>query len=408
MQAIILAAGESSRFWPLNSQHKCLFKIMGKPLIFYLLKELREAGIKEIIIVQKSTKEIEKALIPFRFKNLKFIVQEKPLGTGDALLRAAKFIKNSFFLMNGECLEAKEYIREVLAKAQKKTLVVLAAPTKMPHLFGILKVKKDKILDIVEKPKKGEAPSNLKNVGFYFLPKEFFDYLKKIPCHPYSLIQAIILYAKEKEAKMAFTQKAALFLKFPWDLFRYEKYLFGRFLKNKIEDSAEISKGAKIEGKVQIGKNVKIYEAKISGPCYIGDNTIVKAGAKLDQYSNLEDDIRIEGLTELESSILRERVQIYSSFLSHSILDKNCQLGAGTVLAHERLDKEPVKAVVKGKKVSTGLKSLGAILGENTKVGHHCSLMPGVIIGKNCIIKPHSFVRENIEDEEYKLSCRET
>lgn len=396
--AVILAAGECLRFWPLNCQHKSLFKIMGKPLIFYLVKELQESGVGEIIIVQNPKRDMEKALAPFSFKNLKFVVQEKPLGTGDALLKAEKFIKHSFFLMNAERLDAKEYLEEMLAKAKKSNLVILAAPTKMPHLFGILKVKGDKVLDIVEKPKQGKAPSDLKNIGFYFLAKEIFASLKKVSPHPYSLIKAIVLYAKGKEAKMALTQKPALFLKFPWDLFRYEKYLFDRFLENKIAASAEISKSAKIEGKVQISENVRIQEGvKILGPCYIGADSMVGVNAVVSDYSNLENDVRIGSFTGLKNSLLREKVQIHSGLLSRSILDKNCQLGAGTVLAHERFDRAPVKTMVEGKKVSTGLKSFGAVLGENTKVGINCSLMPGVMIGKDCIIGPHSFVKENIE-----------
>ena len=48
-QAVILAAGESSRFWPLNQRHKSLIKIMGRPLIWYTIEGLKKAGIKEIL-----------------------------------------------------------------------------------------------------------------------------------------------------------------------------------------------------------------------------------------------------------------------------------------------------------------------------------------------------------------------
>jgi len=63
-QAVILAAGESSRFWPLNQKHKSLFKIMGRPLIWYTIESLKKAGIKDIIIVQGPKKDIEEELKP--------------------------------------------------------------------------------------------------------------------------------------------------------------------------------------------------------------------------------------------------------------------------------------------------------------------------------------------------------
>ena len=59
MQAIILAAGESSRFWPLNQKHKSLIKIMGKFLISYTIAGLRKLGVHDIIVVQGKEKDIE-------------------------------------------------------------------------------------------------------------------------------------------------------------------------------------------------------------------------------------------------------------------------------------------------------------------------------------------------------------
>ena len=88
-QAVILAAGESSRFWPLNQKHKSLFKIMGKPLIWYTIEALRKSGIKEIIIVEGAKKDIEEALKKYKFPTLKikYVLQPKPAGMGDALWR---------------------------------------------------------------------------------------------------------------------------------------------------------------------------------------------------------------------------------------------------------------------------------------------------------------------------------
>ena len=66
MKAVILAAGKSSRFWPLNKQHKSLINVMGKPLIFYTLKGLERVGISEVIIIQGVKKDIEKKLKKYK------------------------------------------------------------------------------------------------------------------------------------------------------------------------------------------------------------------------------------------------------------------------------------------------------------------------------------------------------
>jgi len=68
LPAIILAAGKSARFWPLNARHKSLLKIMGKPLIWYTINALREIGIGDIIIIQGPSRDIEIELNPFNLK----------------------------------------------------------------------------------------------------------------------------------------------------------------------------------------------------------------------------------------------------------------------------------------------------------------------------------------------------
>ena len=73
-------------------------------------------------------------------------------------------------------------------------------------------------------------------------------------------------------------------------------------------------------------------------------------------------------------------------------------MGAGTITANVKIDRGEIKSVVKGEKIKTGLNSLGCIMGENTKTGINCSLMPGVLIGSNCALGPNSVVFENIED----------
>jgi len=400
-QAVILAAGESSRFWPLNNEHKTLIKIMGKPLIWYTIDALKRAKIKEIIIVQGKRRDIEKALKKYKVPKIKYLIQSEPTGSGDAILKAEKLINGQFFALNAERLDVKDYIPPILKKFKKEKtkLILLAGKTQTPQFFGILKLKKDKVIDLIEKPKLGKEPSSFKIVGTYFLPKEFFSYLKKVPSYPYSLEDAFLLYAKEKTVKVVFVPKETFSLKFPWDLFGIERLLFEEFLKLKIKKSVKISKGVKITGKVFVDDNVRIFEnAVIKGPCYIGKNSIVGNNALIRDHTNLEKDNLIGANAEVTRSIFQENTHVHSGFFGDSIFDSDCDIGAGTITANVRLDRDNIKSLVKGKKIDTGLKSFGVVLGQNTKIGVQTSLMPGVLIGSNSIVGPHSFVRENIEN----------
>src|SRR3989338_8522192 len=107
MQAIILGAGESSRFWPLNSKHKSLIKVMGKSLIWWTIQGLKKSGIKDIIVVQGAQKDIEKEL---KMPGIKYVVQSKPRGMGDALWQAKKLINGPFVVLNAERVDIDEII----------------------------------------------------------------------------------------------------------------------------------------------------------------------------------------------------------------------------------------------------------------------------------------------------------
>ncbi|MCD6177916.1 NTP transferase domain-containing protein [bacterium] len=401
MQAVILAAGASSRFWPLNKRHKSLIKIMGKPLIWYTIDGMRKAGVREIIIVQDKKKEIEKELSGYNFGKIKikYIVQPEPKGMGDALYRARNLLGSKFFVLNAERIDVKDYIEQAKIRFRKDSLILFGVKTSTPHLFGILDVKGDKVLRIVEKPVCGSEPSNLRVLGIYALSREFFDYYQKVKGHMYDFEDALNLFIEDKGARVIRIKRETFSLKYPWHLFEIKKYLMDKYLRRKISKSATISKGVIIEGKVYIGRNTRIYEgAIIKGPCYIGEGCVIGNNALVRDYTDLEANCLIGGLAEVTRCIFQEGCHTHSGYFGDSMFGKSCRVGAGTVTANIRLDREEIKSVVKGKKVSTGLKKFGAVIGEDTKIGVNVSLMPGVLIGSNCNIGPHSIVLKNIKD----------
>jgi bifunctional UDP-N-acetylglucosamine pyrophosphorylase/glucosamine-1-phosphate N-acetyltransferase len=409
-QAVILAAGESSRFWPLNFRHKSLIKIMGKPLILYLIEALKKEGIKEILVIQGKKRDIEKELKKYGTKGINYIIQPKPLGSGEAILRMEKLAKDQFFVFNSERIDAKEYVKPILkkfeklnsSKDKKSRLIISAGPTKTPWLFGILKLKGDKVLDIVEQPKPGKEFSNFKITGVYFLPKEFFKYLKKVPVHPYSLEEALLNYAKKEDMRIVNIKKDTFALKYPWDLFPIRNYIFDNFLERKISKSAKIGKDVLMEGKVFIGENTKVFEkAIIKGPCFIGKNCIVGNNSLIRDYTNFDDNNLIGAKAEVTRSIFQNDCQIHSGFFGDSVFGDHCLVGAGTITGNVRIDRGEIKSIVKGKKVNTGLKSFGCVIGRNVRTGIQCSFMPGVFIGENSRIGPKTFVKENIQNNSF-------
>jgi len=215
-QAIIPLAGLGTRLLPLTSVFaKELLPINGKPGIEYILDECIEAGIKEVIFIISKKKEmiknyfyndifykniIKKKKDPriveeykkiLRYKKMiKFVYQNKPQGTGDAVLKTKKFIKDKYFLMLlPDDLITKNNCSLSMIKIHKryKSSVMASMKVKKSSVtrWGIFKLSKklDKnnylIDDVIEKPSIKIAPSNKAVIGRYILPKKIFKKLLK-------------------------------------------------------------------------------------------------------------------------------------------------------------------------------------------------------------------------------------
>jgi len=215
-QAIIPLAGLGTRLLPLTSVFpKELLPINGKPGIEYILDECIDSGIKEIIFIISKKKEtikkyfyndafykniIKKKKDPriikeykkilFYKKKIKFIYQNKPLGTGDAILKTKKHIKDNFFLLllPDDLIIKKNCSKSMISIHNRYKASVMASMKVKKNTvsrWGIYKLGKkiDKknflIKDVFEKPSIKKAPSNQAVIGRYILPKNIFSKLLK-------------------------------------------------------------------------------------------------------------------------------------------------------------------------------------------------------------------------------------
>ena len=187
-KGIILAGGKGTRMSPLTKAvNKQLLPIYDKPLIFYPLSILMLAKIKDIlIIVNKGQLEQYKKLIPDG-KNLgmkiNFIEQEKPVGLPDAFILGDKFIgKNNVAMILGDNFFYGQSLSEKLnrcTKLKKGAKIILHKVTN-PELFGVAKTKinNNKILKIVEKPKKFVSDNAI--TGLYFFDNKVIKFSKEL------------------------------------------------------------------------------------------------------------------------------------------------------------------------------------------------------------------------------------
>jgi UTP--glucose-1-phosphate uridylyltransferase len=215
-QAIIPLAGLGTRLLPLSSiTPKELLPINGKSNLEHILDECIDAGIKEfILIISKRKENIKKYFFNDQFyksilakknnnrikevlkklqryqKMIKFVYQNEPNGTGDAILKCKNYIKHTHFLMlfPDDLIIKKNCTKEMIVLHKKTKGSIIATKTvnkKEVSRFGILSMKNKKknyftIKDVVEKPNQKKAPSNYAIIGRYILPKTIMSELKNL------------------------------------------------------------------------------------------------------------------------------------------------------------------------------------------------------------------------------------
>lgn len=151
----------------------------------------------------------------------------------------------------------------------------------------------------------------------------------------------------------------------------------------------------KIGENVWIAKTAKVAPtAYINGPAIIGKNTEVRHCAFIRGNAIVGEGAVVGNSTELKNVILFNKVQVpHYNYVGDSILGFKAHMGAGSITSNVKSDKKLVVINNQGVKIETGLKKVGAFLGDNVEVGCGSVLNPGTVVGRESNIYPLSSVR---------------
>ena len=146
---------------------------------------------------------------------------------------------------------------------------------------------------------------------------------------------------------------------------------------------------------IWIAKSAKVAPtASITGPCIIGENTEVRHCAFIRGNALIGKNCVVGNSTELKNVVLIGKVQVpHYNYVGDSVLGYGSHMGAGSITSNVKSDKTLVTVKIGEKKLETGLKKFGAILGDCVEVGCGSVLNPGTIVGPNSNIYPLSSVR---------------
>uniref|UniRef100_A0A7V4E307 Glucose-1-phosphate thymidylyltransferase n=1 Tax=candidate division WOR-3 bacterium TaxID=2052148 RepID=A0A7V4E307_UNCW3 len=312
MKGLILSGGKGTRLRPITHYlSKQLIPVANKPVLFYSLEAMQEAGIKDVgIVIGDTWREIKEIVQDGKRWNLNvtYIHQEAPLGLAHAVMISEDFIgKEPFVMYLGDNI-LKEGIKRFVKEFEEKLpdAQIFVSEVSNPQDFGVVIIKEGKIVKLIEKPKKPK--SNLALVGVYIFNHHIFKAVKNLKPSwrgEYEITDAINWLLNNKY-KVNYLKVKGWWKDTgkPEDLIEANRII----LEDLIEDVKGKVKNSKIIGKVNIGENTIVENSHLRGPVIIGKNCIIK-DSYIGPFTSISDECEIIK-AEIEDSIIMEGSKI--------------------------------------------------------------------------------------------------
>ena len=343
MKAIILSGGKGTRLRPLTySGAKQLVPIANKPILFYCIDNIVQAGITEIgiIIAPETGQEIRDSVgNGERWGiDIQYITQDVPGGLAHAIKTARDFLADSSFVMYlGDNLIGSginQFVEEF--QRNKPEALILLKEVDNPKQFGVADVSGDgKIIRLIEKPE--VPPSNLALVGIYIFSPKIHDAIEK--SKPSKRGELEITDAIQELIDMKCNVES--FVLDQWwldtgkkdDMLTANATVLDDWLRERID--GDVDEKSTLLGRVSIGKGAVVKESKVRGPVVIGENAIIEnsfigpytsIGNNVSvikssvEHSVIMDDSELRDIERLEESLVGRNVRIFRNRKIHKAL----------------------------------------------------------------------------------------
>lgn len=393
LKAVVLAGGKGERLRPLTDcVPKSMVRIVGKPVIDYVLEGLRKLPLDEVIIVlshKKLAKYVEE-----KWSNILPVttIYQKGEGVEGAVLTAKELLgRQMFMLAYGDIvISPKAYIRTLETHINSGAEAsILLSPKLDVESYGIAYVSENKILNVKEKPLPEKAESTLAIAGVFVLPPMFLDYVEE-----YGFTDALNILAEKITMAPCFWEDWWVDIGYPWDILKANEYVLKDLKYSQISSNAVISSKAVIEGPAIIDDDAEIcHYAVIKGPVYIGKGSFIGDHCLIRRFASIEENTIVGAFSEVKYSSIQPNVTISShSYVGDSVIGENSVIGPHTVTLNilpsgvkvSRL--HPIR--IRGKMVT----KLGAIIGCNVYIGANNVLYAGSVVESNTRTSPHTII----------------
>ncbi len=375
-QAIILAAGASTRTYPLTlDRPKPLLPLLNKPLLQHTLEQL-DGLVEEVILVVGYRWQQVRDRFGDRFGGLRltYCLQEEQLGTGHALRQVAAFVSGRFLVLNGDDLVHRRDLEAVASYRYG----MLGAPVEDPRPFGVLQLDEEGcVTNIVEKPQHFQGPA-LVNTGVFVLQPDVLEMLAAVSLSgrgEYELVDVVRLLPPDDRCRVARVQEYWLPVGYPWNLLEAN-----RFLLERAGSAVPRLDGVSVEPPVIVGSG-----STVEPGCTVGPGTTIGRDCHVAGGSQLENCLVMDGVTIGPDCLLRDTIVCDGASLAAGVVTQTEPETGGTVLS-----------AVKGQLRDTGRSRLGAVIGTGARVGRRSVLHAGVKVWPGLCIAEGAVVRADV------------
>jgi glucose-1-phosphate thymidylyltransferase len=308
LKGLILSGGAGTRLRPItHTSAKQLVPVANKPVLFYGIEALVDAGVTEIgiIIAPETGEEIREAAGDgSRFgAEITYIVQDEPAGLAHAVLTAEEFIGGSPFVMYlGDNLLA-DGLRGLVStfRAEEPDALILLTPVDDPQSYGVAELDGERIVRLIEKPK--DPPSNLALVGVYLFAPPIFDAARALePSWRGELEITEAIQGLIDEGRAVRSEVVSGWWKDTGQL--ADMLEANRLVLEEIEPrvEGEIDDDTRVEGRVVVEAGAKLSGSVVRGPAVIGAGARIE-NAYVGPYTSIGENVRI-CRSEIEHSIV--------------------------------------------------------------------------------------------------------
>ena len=337
MKGLILSGGHGTRLRPFTfSQQKQLIPVANKPILFYCIEDLINAGIHEIaIIVGPNRDQVIDTVKSFDWNaHIEFIFQDAPRGLAHAVKIARPFLGSDKFVMylGDNILKggSTDFIRDFDESEVDASLLLTEVEDQTQYGVALVDEQKKVIVKLIEKPK--VPPTNLSIVGIYGLTPKIYTAIDEIK--PSWRNELEITYALHWLIEHNYQVRYSLVKGWWKDTGKTEDILdANRLVLDMIESEnmGQIESGS-IKGRVKIGSGSKIAgNSIIKGPAIIGKDCII-TDSIIGPYTSIGDRCTISHSEIGDSIIMEESIIDHIERISESLIGKNVTLRKNSLM----------------------------------------------------------------------------